>query len=111
MSRPLDQQNFLKKKHQAAKRFGLEGGEALIPGLEMMVRKAAGEKMKRILIGMPHRGRLSVLGNIMEKPFRQIFSEFSGALPMEEMLVDNSGDVKYHLGAATKREINGHEVY
>ena len=103
-------ENFLKKKHQAAKRFGLEGGEALIPGLEMMVRKAAGEKMKRILIGMPHRGRLSVLGNIMEKPFRQIFSEFSGALPMEEMLVDNSGDVKYHLGAATKREINGHEI-
>lgn len=69
---------FLAQKWGAAKRFGLEGCETLIPGMKEMIDKAADNGVESIVLGMPHRGRLNVLGNVVRKPLRQIFSEFSG---------------------------------
>ena len=71
---------FLSQKWTAAKRFGLEGCETLIPGLKEMIDRAADLGVESIVIGMPHRGRLNVLGNVVRKPLAQIFSEFSGGL-------------------------------
>lgn len=71
---------FLSQKWTAAKRFGLEGCETLIPGLKEMIDRAADLGVESIVIGMPHRGRLNVLGNVVRKPLAQIFSEFSGGI-------------------------------
>ncbi|CAL2242696.1 unnamed protein product [Prunus armeniaca] len=103
-------ENFLATKWTAAKRFGLEGGETLIPGMKEMFDRAADLGVESIVIGMSHRGRLNVLGNVVRKPMRQIFSEFSGGTkPVEEVggLYTGTGDVKYHLGTSYDRPTRG----
>ncbi|GKB55352.1 2-oxoglutarate dehydrogenase, mitochondrial-like protein, partial [Tanacetum coccineum] len=102
-------ENFLATKWSAAKRFGLEGGETLIPGMKEMFDRSADLGVESIVIGMSHRGRLNVLGNVVRKPLRQIFSEFSGGIrPIEEVgLYTGTGDVKYHLGTSYDRPTRG----
>ena len=102
-------ENFLATKWTTAKRFGLEGAESLIPGMKEMFDRAADLGVENIVIGMPHRGRLNVLGNVVRKPLRQIFSEFSGGTrPVDEVgLYTGTGDVKYHLGTSYDRPTRG----
>ncbi|CAI9260816.1 unnamed protein product [Lactuca saligna] len=102
-------ENFLATKWTAAKRFGLEGGETLIPGMKEMFDRSADLGVENIVIGMSHRGRLNVLGNVVRKPLRQIFSEFSGGTkPIDEVgLYTGTGDVKYHLGTSYDRATRG----
>ena len=96
-------ENFLQVKHTGTKRFGLDGGESMIPCIERMLRTAAHVGVEEVVIGMPHRGRLNVLARTMGKPYRAIFSEFQGNISTPED-VQGSGDVKYHLGASADRE-------
>ncbi|KAG6554594.1 hypothetical protein Mapa_003612 [Marchantia paleacea] len=99
-------ENFLAQKWTAAKRFGLEGCETLIPGMKELIDKAADLGVESVVIGMPHRGRLNVLGNVVRKPLRQIFNEFSGGIKPAEVEAGGytgSGDVKYHLGTSYDR--------
>ncbi|KAL1535125.1 oxoglutarate dehydrogenase (succinyl-transferring) [Salvia divinorum] len=102
-------ENFLAAKWTAAKRFGLEGCETLIPGMKEMFDRSADLGVESIVIGMSHRGRLNVLGNVVRKPLRQIFSEFSsGIKPVDEVgLYTGTGDVKYHLGTSYDRPTRG----
>ncbi len=88
-------ENFIHKKFVGAKRFSLEGAEALIPGLDAVIEKGAELGIREFIIGMAHRGRLNVLANIMEKPFERIFKEFYGTEYEGDVAL---GDVKYHLG-------------
>ncbi|MBV1903038.1 MAG: 2-oxoglutarate dehydrogenase E1 component, partial [Marinosulfonomonas sp.] len=97
-------------KYMGVKRFGLDGGESLIPAMEQIIKRGGALGVKDIVIGMPHRGRLSVLANVMAKPFRAIFNEFQGGSSKPED-VDGSGDVKYHLGASSDREFDGNTVH
>lgn len=103
-------EKFLHTKYPAAKRFGLDGGESLIPGLEEMLGKSAALGVEEVVLGMSHRGRLNVLTNILSKPYQALFSEFQGANPYPDQ-VQGSGDVKYHLGTSTDRVFNGHKVH
>src|SRR5665213_2714439 len=103
-------ERFLDKRYTGTKRFGLEGGEALIPALEQVTKRGSQLGMKEMIIGMPHRGRLNVLANIMGKPFAALFSEFQGN-PANPADVQGSGDVKYHLGTSTDRDFDGHNVH
>ncbi|MFQ5972044.1 MAG: 2-oxoglutarate dehydrogenase E1 component [Alphaproteobacteria bacterium] len=103
-------ERFLDRKYTGAKRFGLEGGETLIPVLEQILKRGAQLGMREVVIGMAHRGRLNVLANVMNKPFRAIFSEFEGnsANPDD---VQGSGDVKYHLGTSSDRRFDDHTIH
>ncbi len=103
-------EKFLHVKYTGTKRFGLDGGEALIPAMEQIIKRGGALGVRDIVIGMPHRGRLSVLANVMGKPYRAIFNEFQGGnfKPDE---VDGSGDVKYHLGTSSDREFDGNKVH
>lgn len=92
-------ENFLAKKYVAQKRFGLEGGETTIPALDAIICKGAEDGVEEVVIGMAHRGRLNVLVNIMGKTYDHIFSEFQNVMPEETF---GDGDVKYHLGYASK---------
>ncbi len=103
-------EKFLHVKYMGTKRFGLDGGEALIPAMEQIIKRGGALGVKDIIIGMPHRGRLSVLANVMQKPYRAIFNEFQGGSFKPEE-VDGSGDVKYHLGASSDREFDGNKVH
>ncbi|MEM6276324.1 MAG: 2-oxoglutarate dehydrogenase E1 component [Pseudomonadota bacterium] len=103
-------EKFLHVKYMGTKRFGLDGGEALIPAMEQIIKRGGALGVKDIVIGMPHRGRLSVLANVMGKPYRAIFNEFQGGSFKPED-VDGSGDVKYHLGASSDREFDGNTVH
>jgi 2-oxoglutarate dehydrogenase E1 component len=103
-------EKFLHVKYMGTKRFGLDGGEALIPAMEQIIKRGGSLGVKEIVIGMPHRGRLSVLANVMSKPYRAIFNEFQGGSFKPED-VDGSGDVKYHLGASSDREFDGNTVH
>ncbi|MCC5987499.1 MAG: 2-oxoglutarate dehydrogenase E1 component [Pararhodobacter sp.] len=103
-------EKFLHVKYMGTKRFGLDGGEALIPAMEQIIKRGGALGVKEIAIGMPHRGRLSVLANVMGKPYRAIFNEFQGGSFKPED-VDGSGDVKYHLGASSDREFDGNTVH
>lgn len=96
-------ESFLQIKHTGTKRFGLDGGESLIPFLERLLRTAAYVGVEEVVIGMPHRGRLNVLARTMGKPHVAIFSEFQGNSAHPED-VQGSGDVKYHLGASADRD-------
>ncbi|KAK7273057.1 hypothetical protein RIF29_14103 [Crotalaria pallida] len=102
-------ENFLATKWTSAKRFGLEGGETLIPGMKEMFDRASDLGVESVVIGMAHRGRLNVLGNVVRKPLRQIFCEFSGGVqPEDEVgLYTGTGDVKYHLGTSYDRPTRG----
>lgn len=103
-------EKFLGRKYVGTKRFGLDGGEAMIPALESFIKQGGAQGVREIVIGMPHRGRLNVLANVMGKPYRIIFHEFSGGSANPED-VGGSGDVKYHLGTSTDREFDGINVH
>jgi 2-oxoglutarate dehydrogenase E1 component len=103
-------ERFLDVKYTGTKRFGLDGGESMVPALEQIIKRGGQLGLNEIVIGMPHRGRLNVLANVMAKPYRAIFNEFKGgsAHPDE---VEGSGDVKYHLGASSDREFDQNRVH
>ena len=103
-------EKFLHVKYMGTKRFGLDGGEALIPAMEQIIKRGGSLGVREVVIGMPHRGRLSVLANVMSKPYRAIFHEFQGGSFKPED-VDGSGDVKYHLGASSDRSFDGNSVH
>ena len=102
-------EKFLHVKFVGTKRFGLDGGESLIPALEQIIKRGGHLGVKEVKIGMPHRGRLNVLGNMMQKPFKAIFKEFFGQNITSKK--DFEGDVKYHLGASANREFDGNLVH
>tara|TARA_B100001939_G_scaffold282706_2_gene251806 strand:- start:1008 stop:3950 length:2943 start_codon:yes stop_codon:yes gene_type:complete len=103
-------EQYLAKKYIGTKRFGLDGAESLIPALEGIIKTGGHNGVKEIVIGMPHRGRLNVLANVMGKPYRAIFHEFHGGSSNPDD-VEGSGDVKYHLGASSDREFDGNSVH
>ncbi len=102
-------EKYLHVKFVGTKRFGLDGGESLIPALEQIIKRGGSLGAKEIKIGMPHRGRLNVLANVMGKPYKSIFSEFFGKSASQKK--DFGGDVKYHLGASSNREFDGNSVH
>jgi 2-oxoglutarate dehydrogenase E1 component len=103
-------ENFCDVKFTGTKRFGLDGAESLIPALEQIIKRGGNLGVEEICIGMPHRGRLNVLTQVMGKPHRALFHEFKGgsATPDE---IEGSGDVKYHLGASSDREFDNNKVH
>ncbi len=103
-------EKFLHVKYTGTKRFGLDGGEALIPAMEAIIKVGGAHGVQDIVIGMPHRGRLNILANVMQKPYRAIFNEFQGGSFKPED-VGGSGDVKYHLGASSDRTFDGNTVH
>ncbi|CAG7853537.1 2-oxoglutarate dehydrogenase, mitochondrial; AltName: Full=2-oxoglutarate dehydrogenase complex component E1; Short=OGDC-E1; AltName: Full=Alpha-ketoglutarate dehydrogenase; Flags: Precursor [Serendipita indica DSM 11827] len=88
-------EKFIASKYPNEKRFGLEGCESLIPGMKALIDRSVEHGVKHVIMGMPHRGRLNVLANVIRKPIEAILNEFSGGVHGE----DAGGDVKYHLGA------------
>jgi 2-oxoglutarate dehydrogenase E1 component len=102
-------EDYLQKKFLGAKRFSLEGGESLIPLLDMAIEESARHGVREIVFGMAHRGRINVLANILGKPPAEIFSEFEDLHPEENF---GRGDVKYHLGYSSDRQTTaGHAVH
>ncbi|MBB2960405.1 2-oxoglutarate dehydrogenase E1 component [Methylobacterium sp. R2-1] len=103
-------EKFLDLKYTGTKRFGLDGGESMVPALEQIIKRGGALGVEEIVLGMAHRGRLNVLTNVMAKPFRAVFHEFKGgsASPAE---VEGSGDVKYHLGASSDRAFDDNTVH
>ena len=103
-------EKYLGLKFVGTKRFGLDGGESLIPGVEQILKRGGQLGVREVAIGMPHRGRLNTLVHVMHKSYTALFSEFQGrpSLP-EEMR--GSGDVKYHLGASADREFDGNAIH
>lgn len=103
-------ERFLHVKHTGTKRFGIDGGEAMVPAIEQIMKRGGQLGLEEIVIGMAHRGRLNVLANVMGKPFSAIFAEFQGKSANPDD-VQGSGDVKYHLGTSTDREFDGKNVH
>jgi len=103
-------EKFIDVKYTGTKRFGLDGGEALIPALEQIIKRGGNLGVKEIVLGMPHRGRLNVLTQVMGKPHRALFHEFKGGSSTPEE-TEGSGDVKYHLGASSDREFDNNKVH
>ena len=103
-------EQFLHKKYPGTKRFGVDGGEALIPLMEQIMKRGGQLGLEEIVIGMAHRGRLNVLANVMGKPFTTIFAEFQGhsSTPGDVL---GSGDVKYHLGTSSDRDFDGNNIH
>lgn len=102
-------ENFLHKKFQGAKRFGLDGGETLIPGLEYLLLQLSSQGIEQLVIGMAHRGRLNVITNVLQQSYRKLFTKFLNA--KEDPHAIGSGDVKYHQGYSCDREINGKKMH
>ena len=102
-------EKFLAVKFVGTKRFGIDGGESLIPALEQIIKRGGQFGVKEIKIGMPHRGRLNVLANLLQKSYKRMFNEFAGEF--EYSNADSTGDVKYHLGASSNREFDGNLVH
>jgi 2-oxoglutarate dehydrogenase E1 component len=103
-------ENFLNVKYTGTKRFGLDGGESMIPALEQIIKRGGQLGIKEIVLGMAHRGRLNVLANVMGKPFSAIFHEFKGGSSTPDE-VEGSGDVKYHLGSSSDRVFDSNTVH
>ncbi|HYN46812.1 MAG TPA: 2-oxoglutarate dehydrogenase E1 component [Allosphingosinicella sp.] len=103
-------EKFLARKYVGTKRFGLDGGESMVPALEAVIKYGGAYGVVSMVVGMSHRGRLNVLANVMAKPYRAIFSEFAGGSANPED-VGGSGDVKYHLGTSSDREFDGIKVH
>jgi 2-oxoglutarate dehydrogenase E1 component len=103
-------ERFCHKRFPGTKRFGLDGGEAMVPALEQIIKRGGALGVDEIVIGMSHRGRLNVLAAVMGKPYKVIFCEFQGgsSVPSD---IGGSGDVKYHLGASADREFDGNSVH
>ena len=102
-------EKFLAVKFVGTKRFGLDGAESLIPALEQIIKRGGHLGVKEVKIGMPHRGRLNVLANLLQKSYKRIFNEFAGEFSSTP--ADSTGDVKYHLGASSNREFDGNLVH
>jgi len=102
-------EKFLAVKFVGTKRFGLDGAESLIPALEQLVKRGGQLGVKEMKIGMPHRGRLNVLANLLQKSYKKIFNEFAGEF--SSIPSDSTGDVKYHLGASSNREFDKNLVH
>ena len=102
-------EKYLHTKYVGTKRFGLDGGESLIPALEQIIKIGGQSKIKEVKIGMSHRGRLNVLANVLQKSYKRIFNEFAGEI--NSTSEDGAGDVKYHLGASSNREFDGNLVH
>jgi 2-oxoglutarate dehydrogenase E1 component len=103
-------EKFCDLKFTGTKRFGLDGGESMIPALEQIIKRGGALGVKEVIVGMAHRGRLNVLAQVMGKPHRAIFHEFKGGSSSPDD-VEGSGDVKYHLGASSDREFDGNQVH
>src|SRR5215475_2296637 len=103
-------EKFASNRFVGTKRFGLDGAESTIPALEQIIKRGGQLGVSEIVLGMAHRGRLNVLVNVMGKPYRQLFHEFQGGSANPDD-VEGSGDVKYHLGASSDREFDGHKVH
>ncbi len=103
-------EKFIDVKYTGTKRFGLDGGESLIPALEQIIKRGGHLGVRDIVFGMAHRGRLNVLAQVMGKPHRAIFHEFKGGSYAPDE-VEGSGDVKYHLGASSDREFDSNKVH
>ncbi|MCC8942849.1 2-oxoglutarate dehydrogenase E1 component [Bradyrhizobium ivorense] len=103
-------EKFCDTKFTGTKRFGLDGAESLIPALEQIIKRGGNLGVKEIVVGMPHRGRLNVLTQVMAKPHRALFHEFKGGSANPDA-VEGSGDVKYHLGASSDREFDGNKIH
>ncbi|SFZ85253.1 2-oxoglutarate dehydrogenase E1 component [Devosia enhydra] len=103
-------EKFIDVKYTGTKRFGLDGGESLIPALEQIIKRGGALGVKDIVLGMAHRGRLNVLTQVLAKPHRALFHEFKGGAFYPEE-VEGSGDVKYHLGASADRSFDDNEVH
>ena len=103
-------EQFLNVKYTGTKRFGLDGGESMIPALEQIIKRGGQLGLKEIVFGMAHRGRLNVLANVMSKPFSAIFHEFKGGSSTPDE-VEGSGDVKYHLGSSSDRAFDNNTVH
>ena len=103
-------ERFLHTKYVGTKRFGLDGGESLIPALEQIIKIGGQNSVKEVKIGMSHRGRLNVLANVLQKSYKRIFNEFAGEINSSSE-ADTAGDVKYHLGASSNREFDGNSVH
>jgi len=103
-------EQYLDKKFLGTKRYGIEGGESMIPGIEQIVKQACIAEVENIFIGTAHRGRLTLLSTVLGMPYKSILSKFQGYLndPNEVL---GSGDVKYHLGVSSDREFNGKEIH
>jgi len=103
-------ENFLHRRYPGTKRFGIDGGEAIVPALEQVIKRGGALGMEEVVLGMPHRGRLNVLAAVMGKPYHKIFHEFQGGSTFgaEDY---GSGDVKYHLGSSSDREFDGNTVH
>ncbi|HEY9234592.1 MULTISPECIES: 2-oxoglutarate dehydrogenase E1 component [Phenylobacterium] len=103
-------ERFLHKRYPGTKRFGLDGGEAMVPALEQIIKRGGALGVRDIVLGMPHRGRLNVLAAVMAKPYHVIFHEFQGgsSVPSD---IEGSGDVKYHMGASSDRAFDGNAVH
>ena len=102
-------EKYLHTKYVGTKRFGLDGGESLIPALEQIIKIGGQSQVKEVKIGMSHRGRLNVLANVLQKSYKRIFNEFAGEINPTSK--DGAGDVKYHLGASSNREFDGNSVH
>ena len=101
-------EKFLHKKYVGQKRFSVEGAESIIPSLEHAIHEGANQGIREFIFGMAHRGRLSVLANIFNKPFSRLFNEFDGVVYEDD---EFDGDVKYHLGYNCQKQVpSGHTV-
>ena len=103
-------EKYLGIKFVGTKRFGLDGGESMIPGVEQVLKRGGQLGVKDVVIGMPHRGRLNTLVHVMHKSYTALFSEFQGRSSQPEEM-RGSGDVKYHLGASADREFDGNTIH
>src|SRR3954449_13330543 len=103
-------EKFCDVKFTGTKRFGLDGGESLIPALEQIIKRGGNLGIKEIVLGMPHRGRLNVLTQVIGKPHRALFHEFKGGSANPDV-VEGSGDVKYHLGTSSDREFDNNRIH
>lgn len=103
-------ERFLHKRFPGTKRFGLDGGEAMVPALEQIIKRGGNLGVDEIVLGMAHRGRLNTLAAVMGKPYRAIFHEFQGGSTVPSD-IEGSGDVKYHMGASSDREFDGNRVH
>ena len=103
-------EKYLHKKYTGTKRFGVDGGEAMIPAIEQILKRGTQLGVRELVVGMAHRGRLNILHNVFGKPFRAIISEFLGN-PANPEDAGGSGDVKYHMGASSDREFDGKTVH
>ena len=102
-------EKFLAVKFVGTKRFGIDGGESLIPALEQLIKRGGQLGVKEIKIGQPHRGRLNILANVLQKSYKRMFNEFAGEYASYS--ADSTGDVKYHLGASSNREFDDNLVH